>query len=86
MPPVVHQEADRAEVHAEHGQDAVGAPSICVQRLEHEAVAAERDDASRPRSMDHELASGAQLPRRRPARASVGEATRASLRDMVIRR
>src|SRR5690349_6241481 len=42
QPPLVHQEADRAEVHPEDGQDA---PRLehGVERLEHEAVAAQGD-------------------------------------------
>src|SRR5207342_3842215 len=38
---VVHQETDRAELHAE---DRLGQPAVAMLRLQHEAVAAERDE------------------------------------------
>ena len=38
---VVHQEADRAELHAEHR---LAEAAVAMQRLQHEAVAAERDE------------------------------------------
>ena len=41
-PPLVHQEADRAAVHAEH-RPWRAALEHSVHRLQHEAVAAERD-------------------------------------------
>src|SRR5207253_2125956 len=43
-PPVVHQEADRAAVHPEHRQMGAFAFEHPMQRVEHEAVAAERNE------------------------------------------
>ena len=44
MAPFVHQEADRAEVHPEHGNGRLAAFQHGMKRLEHEPIAAERDD------------------------------------------
>ena len=46
MPPLVHQETDGAAVHAEHRLHAF-ALQHGVQRLQHEAIAAERDQGLR---------------------------------------
>jgi hypothetical protein len=65
QPPLVHQEADRAEVHAEHRLDDVAFQHL-VQHLQHEAIAAKCDDQIRFRR-GHELIAGAQPLLRRPS-------------------
>ena len=56
QPPLVHQEADRAAVHPEHRQVRALALEHSVQRVEHEAVAAQRDEVCARSSLGERIA------------------------------